>query len=68
MSPAQRRATVAETLARPVPLAAGAELGRFELGSTVILLTRPGEAALDPLKPGDMLKMGQAIGRVVTGA
>ncbi len=57
----------AETLALPYPLAAGAELGRFELGSTVILLTRPGEAVLDPLRPGDAVKMGQRIGRVLQG-
>jgi phosphatidylserine decarboxylase len=52
-------------LPRPYALAAGAELGRFELGSTVILLTRAGEAELDPLQPGDPVRMGARIGRVL---
>jgi phosphatidylserine decarboxylase len=51
----------------PFPLERGAELGRFELGSTVILLCRPGEAALDGLAPGTPVRMGQAIGRVLGG-
>jgi phosphatidylserine decarboxylase len=54
---------LAEALVAPMPLAAGAELGRFELGSTVILLTRPGEAELLPLQAGDAVKMGERIGR-----
>jgi phosphatidylserine decarboxylase len=55
---------LAETLAKPVPLTAGAELGRFELGSTVILLTRPGEASWEPLQPGAAVRMGMRLGRV----
>lgn len=58
-------APVAETLPEPVFLDQGAELGRFELGSTVILLTRPGEVELHPLKNGDPVRMGAPIGRVV---
>ncbi len=47
-------------------LAAGDEMGRFHLGSTVVLLLEPGRAAwLDALKPGDPVRMGQAIGRRV---
>lgn len=53
-----------ETLPEPVYLPKGAELGRFELGSTVILLIRPGEAGLNPLKSGDPVRMGMPIGRV----
>ena len=55
---------LAQALAAPLPLAAGAELGRFELGSTVILLTRPGEAEWLPLKAGEAVRMGARIGRV----
>ena len=54
---------VNETLASPVAFEKAQELGRFELGSTVILLTRPGEARLEPLDPGTTVKMGQAIGK-----
>jgi len=56
---------LAESLAAPPRLEAGAELGRFELGSTVILLTRPGEAEWLPLKAGDAVRMGERIGRMV---
>lgn len=48
----------------PHSLDKGAELGRFELGSTVILLTRPGEATLKDWTPGEVLQMGQPIGRI----
>lgn len=53
-----------ETLATPHPLDKGAEWGRFEIGSTIILLLRPGEAAFAPLHPGDPLRMGEAIGAI----
>lgn len=44
--------------------AAGEEMGRFYLGSTVVLLFEPGRVAwLDRFKPGDPVRMGQAIGR-----
>jgi phosphatidylserine decarboxylase len=56
---------VAEALPEPVFLNKGAELGRFELGSTVILLARPGEAAFHPLRSGDPVRMGAPIGRVL---
>lgn len=43
-------------------LPAGAEMGRFYLGSTVVLLFEPGTVAwFDDLKAGDPLRMGQAI-------
>ncbi len=43
-------------------LKAGEEMGRFYLGSTVVLLFEPGRIAwLEGLKAGDTLRMGQAI-------
>jgi phosphatidylserine decarboxylase len=43
---------------------AGAEIGRFNMGSTVIVLLPAGSAAwADALGPGTPLKMGQAIGQ-----
>lgn len=49
--------------ADPPALAAGAEMGRFYLGSTVILLFEPGRAAWRKgLRPGDPVRMGEAIG------
>jgi phosphatidylserine decarboxylase len=51
-----------------VDLAAGDEMGRFYLGSTVVLLFEPGRVEwLESLKPGDPLRMGQAIGRRIAG-
>jgi phosphatidylserine decarboxylase len=45
--------------------ASGAEIGRFNMGSTVIVLLPQGSADWDPtLGPGSPLRMGQAIGRL----
>jgi phosphatidylserine decarboxylase len=59
------RAVVREDFtAGAVDLAAGSEMGRFYLGSTVVLLFEPGRAVwLEEMKPGDPVRMGQAIGR-----
>ena len=47
----------------PAALVRGAELGRFNMGSTVILLLPPHTCAWDPaLQPGTALRVGQAIG------
>lgn len=44
--------------------AAGDEMGRFYLGSTVVLLFEPGRVEwIEGLKPADPLRMGQAIAR-----
>ena len=44
--------------------AAGDEMGRFHLGSTVVLLFEPARIAwLEGLQAGDRVRMGQAIGR-----
>lgn len=48
-------------------LAAGAEMGRFLLGSTVVLLFEPGKVEWTPdLKAGDTLRMGQSIGTLAS--
>ncbi len=52
----------AATLAKPYPLAKGQELGRFELGSTVILIFPRGAVELDDLQAGQPLLLGQGIG------
>jgi len=47
--------------------AAGDEMGRFYLGSTVVLVFEPGKAEWrEGLKPGDPLRMGEAIGHRLT--
>ncbi|MEW4449303.1 archaetidylserine decarboxylase [Qipengyuania sp. JC766] len=45
-------------------LDAGAEMGRFILGSTVVLLFEPGRVTWrDDLTPGTAVRMGEALGR-----
>jgi phosphatidylserine decarboxylase len=49
-------------LRSPQWLAAGAELGRFNMGSTVVLLFAPGYCRWrDDLQSGAMVRMGQAL-------
>lgn len=50
-----------------VHLDRGAELGRFNMGSTVILLFPPGRVAWDAqLGPGSRLRMGERLGEIRT--
>ena len=47
-----------------IELAQGAEMGRFLLGSTVVLLFPPGPLAFNPdWQPGGAIRMGQAMAR-----
>jgi phosphatidylserine decarboxylase len=49
--------------AKALPVAKGAELGVFEMGSTVILLFEPGRVRWDAwLAPGAAVRMGRRIG------
>jgi phosphatidylserine decarboxylase len=51
----------------PVSLEQGEEMGRFLLGSTVIVLWPEGAAELDTsLKPGHAVRMGQALAAVLS--
>ncbi|MBK7643376.1 MAG: phosphatidylserine decarboxylase [Planctomycetes bacterium] len=51
-------------LAPALPFERGAELARFEMGSTIVLLAPRGlTAPLESLREGDQVKLGQAIGR-----
>jgi phosphatidylserine decarboxylase len=53
----------ADVPARGLPLERGGELARFEMGSTVVLLTPPGcWEPLPGLEPGAALRLGQPIG------
>jgi len=50
---------------QPTVLAKGEEMGRFNMGSTVVLLFPKGKCQWDPVaSPGTHLNLGQAIGRV----
>jgi phosphatidylserine decarboxylase len=64
ITPAPRRVT---TALRPqeVSLEKGEELGRFNMGSTVILLFQKGRARWhEELRPGAPVKLGQSLGRL----
>lgn len=50
---------------RNITLPRGAEMGRFNMGSTVILLLPPGAvSSLEDYEPGDIVLMGQKLGRL----
>jgi phosphatidylserine decarboxylase len=60
---AQRRAPT-QLAHGEVQLLKGAEMGRFNMGSTVILLFEPRRAVWDPnLRSGSILRLGQTIGQ-----
>lgn len=52
----------AEDLSLDIPVERGGELGRFEMGSTVILLCEPGRLTWE-LTRGEPVRLGRAIGR-----
>ncbi len=53
-------------LAKPRKYERGEELGRFEMGSTVIMITPPKTAAPSPtLAPHSAVRLGQSIGRYI---
>ena len=53
---------------RETRLPAGAEMGRFNMGSTVILLSAPGAVRWsERLQAGQAVQMGQSLGRWQTG-
>lgn len=59
---------IADAQGRPpaIRLARGAELGRFNMGSTVILLFGPGRVAWDAaIEPGAVTRMGALMGRAL---
>ncbi len=49
-------------LSPALPIGRGDEIGRFEMGSTVILLLEPGRVRWT-LEPGQVVRLGQPIGR-----
>jgi phosphatidylserine decarboxylase len=53
-----------------VALAKGEEWGRFEFGSTIVLVAAPALVALDAQPAGTAVRLGQRIGRLgaATGA
>jgi phosphatidylserine decarboxylase len=64
ITPAARR-SIAHIPAGDVLLDKGAELGRFNMGSTVILLFQPGRARLSAaLAAGASVRVGECLGEL----
>lgn len=64
--PYASRITRKDWRGRAVRLERGAEMGRFNMGSTAIVLLPSGAAELAPLMPEQAVRMGEAIGRLRT--
>jgi phosphatidylserine decarboxylase len=65
ITPAARR-VVTRISSPDLALAKGAELGRFNMGSTVILLFESRRAVWDPaLSAGSVVRLGESLGRLV---
>ncbi|WP_431930256.1 archaetidylserine decarboxylase [Micromonospora sp. RP3T] len=48
----------------PVHVEAGAALGHFEFGSTIVLVCSPDAGTIEPLTVGATVRMGQRLGRL----
>ena len=63
--PRGRKITRGDWTRRGITLQRGQEMGRFNMGSTVIMLLPPGAvSALEEFGPGDIVLMGQKLGRL----
>jgi phosphatidylserine decarboxylase len=63
--PRGRRVKTGDWSRRDIQLKKGDEMGRFNMGSTVIVLLPPGAvSAIEELEPGDIVQMGQKLGRL----
>jgi phosphatidylserine decarboxylase len=63
--PRGRKITRGDWSRRDIALQRGQEMGRFNMGSTVIILLPPtAVSALDDLGPDDVVLMGQRLGRL----
>lgn len=67
ISPPHKRGRVEQfSPVHPLPLARGEEMGRFNMGSTVILLAARDALEWDArMTPGQTLRMGERIGRLL---
>ena len=63
--PRGRKVVSADMTRRRIKLSKGREMGRFNMGSTVILLLPPGAVSLlEDYQPDDVVIMGQKLGRL----
>lgn len=50
-----------------IPLEKGVEWGRFEFGSTLVMVSAPGSMVLEGCTPGTPVQVGERIGRLEVG-
>jgi phosphatidylserine decarboxylase len=62
--PVRGTPALARSYEAPKPLRKGEEWGRFEFGSTLVLVATPGWLALEAAEPGTALVLGRRIGHV----
>lgn len=63
--PHGRRVKVGDWSRRDISLKKGEEMGRFNMGSTVIVLLPPGAvSSIEAFEPSDVVMMGQKLGRL----
>lgn len=63
--PRGKRISTGDWSRRGIELKKGEEMGRFNMGSTVILLLPPGAvSSIDDFEPGDVVEMGVKLGRL----
>jgi phosphatidylserine decarboxylase len=63
--PRPRKAVRSLPAGAGLELAKGAEIGRFNMGSTVVMLFEPGKISFHPaMVPGAVVRMGQPIGTI----
>jgi phosphatidylserine decarboxylase len=66
--PRGKRVVTGDWSRRGIRLAKGQEMGRFNMGSTVIVLLPPGAvASIESFDPGDAVEMGIPLGRLSQG-
>ncbi len=64
--PRSRRAVRSLPAGAGLEIAKGAEIGRFNMGSTVVMVFEPGRVRFDDvLAPGAVVRMGQHIGTIL---
>ena len=63
--PSGKKVVSVDMTRRKIKLSKGQEMGRFNMGSTVILLLPPGAVSLlEDYQPDDIVVMGQKLGRL----
>ena len=58
---ARRKLELADFRGQEIQLSRGDEMGRFNMGSTIVMLLPPGAPRMHELPPGEQVRLGQAL-------